>query len=174
MKYGEENQLYRTVDAYNLRLVNKAHTAGPYDFPVIKDDPTILPPEDLIGFNYAKSATNQRAGVHFFIDDYQFERVWNRPGLYAAMLAKYDCVLTPDFSTYTDMPTPMKLWNIYRSRAVGNYFQSQGHALSPPYSGATRTASPTASTAYQRAVSTQSAPPVPEAARPHKTCGQPA
>jgi len=33
------------------------------------------------------------------------------------MLAKYDCVLTPDFSTYTDMPTPMKLWNIYRSRA---------------------------------------------------------
>lgn len=131
MKYGEENQLYRTVDAYNLRLVNKAHTTGPYDFPVIEDDPTICPPEDLIGFNYAKSATNQRAGVHFFIDDYQFERVWNRPGLYAAMLAKYDCVLTPDFSTYTDMPTPMKLWNIYRSRAVGNYFQSQGLRVIP-------------------------------------------
>lgn len=38
---------------------------------------------EWIGFNYAAS-TARRAGkgVHFFLDDYQFERVWNNPDRY--------------------------------------------------------------------------------------------
>ncbi|WP_394345181.1 DUF4417 domain-containing protein [Bifidobacterium longum] len=30
--------------------------------------------------------------MHFFLDDYQFERVWRRPDLYVRMLARFWCV----------------------------------------------------------------------------------
>lgn len=53
-----------------------------------------------------------------FIDDYQFERIWNTPERYVNVLKQYDCVLTPDFSLYMDMPRAMKVWNIYRSRSI--------------------------------------------------------
>ena len=39
-----------------------------------------------------------------FLDDNQFERIWNRPARYVNMLKRYECVLTVDFSLYTDMP----------------------------------------------------------------------
>lgn len=79
MDYATENQYMRTDDAYNLRMTNRAHCAGPWDFPPIHFDETIEPPPDLIGFNYAKTHRDKNVGIHFFLDDYQFERVWRRP-----------------------------------------------------------------------------------------------
>lgn len=38
-----------------------------------------MKPHDLISFNFCKTATDFNCGVHFCIDDYQFERVWNAP-----------------------------------------------------------------------------------------------
>ncbi len=34
-------------------------------------------PGSLIGFNYALSSSNKETSVHFYVDDYQFERAWN-------------------------------------------------------------------------------------------------
>lgn len=48
----------------------------------------------------------------------------------------YDCILSPDFSLYMDMPMPMKIWNIYRSRFIGNYYQNQGIKVIPTISWA--------------------------------------
>lgn len=35
-----------------------------------------------------------------------------------------------------DMPIPMKIWNIYRSRAIGQYYQQQGIKVIPTISWA--------------------------------------
>ena len=91
-------------------------------------------PEDLIGFNYALTASDKTAGIHFYVDDYQFERVWNQPEFYLDKLSEFDCMLTPDFSLYTEMPIAMKIWNTYRSRLIGQMAQRRGITVIPTVS----------------------------------------
>ena len=129
--YGDERE--RTNRAYNLDLIEEL-TDDFWQMPVIENNNFI--PDDLIGFNYAKSSENKKCGIHFYVDDYQFERVWNYPEKYVDVLRQYDCILSPDFSLYLDMPMPMKIWNIYRSRLIGQYFQSKGIKVIPTISWA--------------------------------------
>ena len=102
--------------------------------PIIQNNGVV--PTDLIGFNYAKTSKNKQCGIHFFVDDYQFERVWATPEKYTEILSEYECILSPDFSLYLDMPMPMKIWNIYRSRQIGAYYQSRGINVIPTISWA--------------------------------------
>lgn len=98
--------------------------------------PEIIPeqyePCGWIGFNYAVS-TAKRAGkgVHFFLDDYQFERVWNNPDRYIDVLRDYDYVLSPDFSMYTDFPKAMQIYNHYRKHWCAAYMQMNGLRVIP-------------------------------------------
>lgn len=131
--YGDERE--RTYDAYNLEAVDyDTLTRNFWQMPIIKNNGFV--PDDLIGFNYAKTSENKKCGIHFYVDDYQFERVWNKPEDYTDILFDYDCILSPDFSLYTDMPMPMKIWNVYRSRFIGNYYQSKGINVIPTLSWA--------------------------------------
>ncbi len=129
--YGDERE--RTNRAYNLDLIENL-TNDFWQMPIIENDNFI--PSDLIGFNYAKSSENKNCGIHFYVDDYQFERVWNYPEKYIEVLEQYECILSPDFSLYLDMPMPMKIWNIYRSRLIGQYFQKRGINVIPTISWA--------------------------------------
>lgn len=131
--YGDERE--RTNDAYNLGIAHDTDMSEDFwQMPIIKNDGII--PERLIGFNYAKSSKDKATGIHFFIDDYQFERVWNAPQKYIDILKVYDCILSPDFSLYMDMPMPMKIWNVYRSRQIGAYYQGCGLKVVPTISWA--------------------------------------
>ncbi len=130
----KENERHRTNDTYNLDLVNNEKAEGFYQMPIIKNDKFI--PDDLIGFNYAKTSKEKNVGIHFYLDDYQFERVWNNKEKYIDILKQYQCILSPDFSLYMDMAMPMKIWNIYRSRAIGQYYQEQGIKVIPTISWA--------------------------------------
>ena len=131
--YGDERE--RTNKAYNLDLAEQSELTNDFwQMPIINNDNYI--PKDLIGFNYAKSSKDKNVGIHFYVDDYQFERVWNYPEKYIDVLAEYDCILSPDFSLYMDMPMPMKIWNIYRSRQIGAYYQKQGIRVIPTISWA--------------------------------------
>ena len=129
-----ENERQRTADAYNLDSYDEKRTAGFYQMPVLKRCTFV--PDELIGFNYAKTSERKNVGIHFFIDDYQFERVWNAPMDYMDQLSEYDCVLTPDFSLYMDMPIAMKIWNVYRSRLIGQMMQDSGIRVIPTLSWA--------------------------------------
>lgn len=125
--YGDERE--RTFDAYNLHEYDPQRTAGPYELPVLERCDYV--PEDLIGFNYMLSTTRRDAGIHFFLDDYQFERIWGNPQQYIEKLCEFPCVLTPDFSLYLDMPMAMKIWNVYRSRLIGQIMQDAGIQVIP-------------------------------------------
>lgn len=131
--YGDERE--RTNKAYNLDLIDYNNLTNDFwQMPIIRNDNYI--PEDLIGFNYAKTSAEKHCGIHFYIDDYQFERIWNYPKKYVDILKQYDCILSPDFSLYMDMTMPIKIWNIYRSRQIGAYFQSKGIRVIPTISWA--------------------------------------
>lgn len=130
----KENERHRTNDTYNLDIIDNNKTEGFYQMPIIKNNNFI--PKDIIGFNYAKTSKEKNIGIHFYLDDYQFERLWNKPEDYINILEQYDCIFSPDFSLYMDMPMAMKIWNIYRSRLIGQYYQNKGIKVIPTLSWA--------------------------------------
>lgn len=134
-KEEKENERERTMEAYNLRDYDPGRTAGFYQMPILQACKGI--PTELVGFNYMLT-TDPRPGlgIHFYVDDYQFERVWNQPQEYCEKLAAFDYVLTPDFSLYLDMPMAMKIWNIYRSRLIGQILQDMQVKVIPTLSWA--------------------------------------
>ena len=125
--YGDERE--RTYNSMNLHDVDLKRTTGRWQIPIIKASQHI--PTDLISFNYMLSKDAFDKGIHFYIDDYQFERIWNQPHQYIDRLRCFDCVLTPDFSMYLEMPMAMQLWNVYRSRAIGQIMQDYGIEVIP-------------------------------------------
>lgn len=108
---------------------------GEYGIPAIDpDDPTV---DNWIGFNYARGCEEPEIhGVHFFIDDYQFVRVWKQPDVYLGMLRRFQAVCTPDFSTYTDFPKAIQIYNHYRKHWLGAYWQMNGIRVVPTISWA--------------------------------------
>ena len=111
-------------DVFNAFLVTLAYYAGIFEFPVIQ--PSYWIPNRLVAFSKAISCTDYNQWVHFFEDDYLFERIWRNPSRYLEILNRYNGVILPDFSLYRDMPYVMQLWNIYRSRAIGFWLQTHG------------------------------------------------
>lgn len=93
---------------------------------------------DWIGFNYAKTCKEpEKKGVHFFLDDYQFNRLWTDVDRYIPMLQKFRYVMSPDFSTYTDFPKAIQIYNHYRKHWVGAYLQEAGIQIIPTISWST-------------------------------------
>ena len=87
---------------------------------------------DWLPFNCAKTDKRRSAhGIHFFVDDYLFERVWNDPERYALLLSDFRAVMTPDFSLFTDYPLPVQLYNHWRKHLLGAYWQSRGITVIP-------------------------------------------
>lgn len=125
--YGDERE--RTFSAYNLREFDPGRCDGPWQIPTLK--PSQYVPEELIGFNYLLSTKRRDAGIHFYIDDYQFERIWSDPITYIDKITEFPCSLTPNFSLYTDMPLAMQIWNTYRSRLIGQMMQDAGIEVIP-------------------------------------------
>lgn len=77
-------------------------------------------PKSLVRFRHTPK---KHQAVHFFLDDYRFECVWNRPNVYSWWYLD-KTVLSPDFSIYTNYPRMVQKWNTYRNRWIGAYFQS--------------------------------------------------
>lgn len=129
LPYGAER--LKTDRGYNLDLINR-DDCGEHGFPELA--PVDVVPDEFQGFNYAKStAREDKVGkaCHFFIDDYQFERLWTTPRAYLDILRPYKCVIEPDFSMYMDMPKPMQRWNRYRSLALAKFWQLNGITVVP-------------------------------------------
>lgn len=109
---------------------------GEYGIPQIA--PTQFENCEFIGFNYISSCkVPEEKGVHFFLDDYQFNRVWSSPDRYIDMLARFKYVMSPDFSTYTDFPMAIQIYNHYRKHWLAAYWQEHGIQVIPTISWST-------------------------------------
>lgn len=95
---------------------------------------------EFVGFNYARGNCRapENKAVHFFLDDYQFDGLWRNVNRYVDKLAKFRYVLTPDFSTYTDFPLAIQIYNHYRKHWVGAYLQEHGCRVIPTISWSTQ------------------------------------
>ena len=122
---------YRSSRSYENLERRIFEGVGPFGIPELKV--TQLDCEcEFIGFNYAtKCRDRQDKGVHFFLDDYRFNRLWTSIDRYVPMLAQFRCVLTPDFSLYTDFPKAIQIYNHYRKHWVGAYLQEAGVKVIP-------------------------------------------
>lgn len=125
-------------DIWNAFMVEGA-TFSNHDIPYC---PTFLPnglPKNLISYEkakqlYRKEKNNSHffydAFIHFCIDDQKFDSnksgIWTHPHDFLKLVRHFAGIITPDFSTYTDFPDPIKRYNTYRMRAFGYWCYMQG------------------------------------------------
>ncbi len=98
------------------------------DIPICPSTASIIP-KGLIDYTMTKHISHPEFFVHFYIDDYKFDGkhgIWQEPEKALERLLPYAGVITPDFSTYQDMPEPLKIYNTFRCRAFGYWLTTQG------------------------------------------------
>ena len=109
-----QNAFFESVCKYDLPKINPV-----YELPDVNK---------FIEFDFclryrADRHDRSKVGVHFFEDDYKFERCWSCPDRYAELLKDFGYVLGPDFSVYADFPFPVRLYNYYRNAWLTKYWQ---------------------------------------------------
>ena len=106
---------------------------GPYDIPIIVGES--YEPCDFVGFdkmNVCKDPEN--TCIHFFRDDYMFERVWRKPDYYLDQFRRFNAVLSPDFSMYTDWPVAGQIFNHFKKHWIAAKMQKMGIRVYPTIS----------------------------------------
>ena len=128
--------VYRQNHSYENLSKAIFRGVGEYDIPkIMPTSEKDVNLENYIGFNYAKTCKDpESCGVHFFLDDYQFNRLWNQPDRYLELLKKFKFVCSPDFSTYTDFPKAIQIYNHYRKHWLGAYWQQNDITVIPTIS----------------------------------------
>lgn len=105
---------------------------GEFGIPELWPEYDVAGVEKWISFNEVGGCSiPERTGVHFFVEDHLFERVWSRPERYYGVLAKFGAVCTPDFSPFSDFPKACQVWNHYRKHWCGWWWQRNGVKVVP-------------------------------------------
>ena len=77
---------------------------------------------------------NSNKTIHFFTYDWNFESVYEKPELALEKLDQYYALLTPEFSTYKDMPLARQIDSVFKNRWCGAFWQKQGMLVIPTIS----------------------------------------
>ena len=118
-------------DTFKWERIHGADLEGRYDMPKLSPVHD-LRPENLVPFHMLNTTKNPECHwFHFYEDDYQFERLWNRPSQYLPMLQRFAGGISTDYSMYLDMPKSQQIWNCWRNRAMAYYMQQCGLRLVP-------------------------------------------
>lgn len=112
-------------------LRNQFKSVGMFKLPLVKKQEISLEDVKLIGYDKINQSNNYDKIVHFFLDDYRFEIIYNNPENKVKTLKKYKAVLTPDFSMFVEMPIALQLFSTFKNRWVGAYLQEQGISVIP-------------------------------------------
>ena len=120
-----------------LFMRNSFLSVGKWGIPLVRKQKVDLDEIKLIACSDTKvndNEENRKRGVHFFVDDYRFEGVFNDPNRSFSRYSQYAFLLTPDFSTYVDMDLWRQLESVAKNRWVGAYWQSKGKKVIPTIS----------------------------------------
>lgn len=118
------------VDKLNLHIAN-FDSDNSFDLPVIKKSTTL--PKELERFNGASDLAKAEKGnaLHFFAMDYKFESLWANPHHCLEEIKKLGLVLSPDFTFPVDAPIPAQLWQTFRNRWLGAWWNENGVEVIP-------------------------------------------
>lgn len=115
-------------------LRNEYECVGYFNMPNIAKQEIDLTNMQLISYSDTYSndnETNKSKGVHFFIDDKRFENIYLFPERSLNKIAQYRFVITIDYSLYREMPRALQIYNTFRNRWIGAYWQSKGLKVIP-------------------------------------------
>ena len=118
-------------DGCNPELVAGAEFDGVFEIPVIKKPKKMIIPDNLVPFSKMDKADKKKFAVCEYENDREFRDLLVNPNEYITILKKYQGFIAPDCSVYRDMPLAAQITNIYRSRAIGYYFQKHGVYVAP-------------------------------------------
>lgn len=124
----------------SLFMRNTFEPHGKYGFSLIKNQDININTPTLIACSDTRTNDNEinkKSGVHFFVDDYRFNGIYDHPERSLERYAQYAFLLSPDFSTYADMPLWRQIESVARNRWVGAYWQSKGLLVIPTISWST-------------------------------------
>ena len=125
------NERDRTLYGVNFDLLNGLELTEK-GYPIMKPLKEMPKIDELIGFDkFLRDERPGNHGVHFFVDDYQFERIWNKPIVYTEKLKQFKAVVQTQYSSYTDFPKPLRQYQHYRNQLMGAFWQSQGMTVIP-------------------------------------------
>lgn len=86
-------------------------------------------------FLWRTAALSQAQGmtVGFYVWDDRFKALWRNPERYTALFLQHQvaALMEPDFSLWADAPLVEQLWNTYRTRWLGRYWQEAGLNVIP-------------------------------------------
>ena len=120
-----------------LFMRNNFRSVEEFNIPLIKKQNLNLQTIRLISCSNVKRndiESNKKCGVHFFVDDYRFNGIYDNPQKTLAKFSQYAFLLTPDYSLYADMPLWLQIENVAKNRWVGAYWQSKGLIVIPTIS----------------------------------------
>lgn len=104
-------------------------------FPILEPSGVVIPRRGIrmLPFNYALNYKGNKKDIfiHFYIQDYLFNRIWNIPQRYIDVLKEYKGIIMPDFSLFVDMPIPLQQFNYYRNLWFARMCQIQGIQVIP-------------------------------------------
>lgn len=112
---------------------NQFKMVGKYGMPIIKKQEIDLDKIDLLGYVKTKpnDEENKNKTIHFFTYDWNFESVFDKPEKAMEKLDQYYALLSPEFSLYWDMPKAVQIYNTFKNRWCGAFWQKMGKIVIP-------------------------------------------
>jgi len=107
--------------------------AGIFDIPIVRKQNIDVSKIELWGYTKAKpnDVEYKHKTIHFFTYDWKFDTVFDKPEKAMEKLDQYYALLTPEFSTYKDMPLAVQLWSTFKNRWCGAFWQKLGMKVIP-------------------------------------------
>ena len=130
----------KTMRDNPLFMRNSFATTGKWGIPLVKKQELTTENIMLVACSETRAndnEANKKKGVHFFVDDYRFSGIYDNPERTLERYSQYAFLLTPDFSTYSDMDLWRQLESVAKNRWVGAYWQSKGRIVIPTVSWST-------------------------------------
>ena len=118
-------------DVSTHELVSGARFDGALEIPVIEPPSRIIIPDFFVPFSQRKRADSDISAVCFYEHDTCFYEILADPEKYIDELKQFQAVISPDCSMYRDAPLAVQITNLYRSRAIGSFWQRRGVNIIP-------------------------------------------
>lgn len=120
-----------------LFMRNSFSGSGKWGLPQVKKQQIDLNNIKLIACSDTKineQEINKEMGVHFFVDDYRFDKIYDHPDRTLPKYSQYKFLISPDYSLYAEMDLWRQLENVAKNRWVAAYWQSKGLTVIPTIS----------------------------------------
>ena len=118
-------------DGFNSELVRGARFDGIFEIPHIEKPKELILPEGFTPFTKRHRAPTSHEALCFFEFDGKFSELLIEPERFVETANSFAIFVPPDCSLYRDQPFATQICNVYRSRALGHYYQSHGANVYP-------------------------------------------